>query len=522
LQKLENNCVVIAGNIKNAVLISYFTIAFSIVSGILYTPWMVSELGMSDYGLYTLAMSVIAFFAIDFGLGLAVSKFLSEYLASGDLDSARKFLSIAHRLFTVISFLFFLALIVFYTFIDVIFVELTELEFKKFKDIFLIAGFFSIISLTFKPYEGVLIAHERFVFIKLLNLAHTILVLILMIMALLLDYGLYALVSINAIVGLVKIVMQYVYIKKYTEMAIDLFISGEKELYVKLFNFSTWTTVATVSQRFIIMIVPVALAALSGTTQISIFAIAVVIEGYIWMLSNSIGGLFLPRIERIITNSNNNKEIEGLMIKVGRLQLLVISLLIIGFTVIGSDFLFLWVGSEFADSYYVLIFLVAHSIITLPQEIAQTVIIARSKIKYRAFASLITAFISLSLSLFLIEEYGAIGAAFSIFIGNIFGSLIFMNVVYLKILRLDMWRFFKRCHLDMAAPLLLTAIFALAIQNIFNINTLIFFTLKVLLIILVYSILMWLMGLNNYEKSLFRNLFIKRQKRDGRGGRNLI
>ena len=97
-----------------------------------------------------------------------------------------------------------------------------------------------------------------------------------------------------------------------------------------------------------------------------------------------------------------------------------------------------------------------------------------------------------------------------------------MNVVYLKILRLDMWRFFKRCHLDMAAPLLLTAIFALAIQNIFNINTLIFFTLKVLLIILVYSILMWLMGLNNYEKSLFRNLFIKRQKRDGRGGRNLI
>ena len=502
----------IINNIKNAALISYVTIAFGIVSGLLYTPWMISQLGQSDYGLFALVMSIIGFFAMDFGLGLAVSKFLLDYKVLGDNEGARKFLGIAYKLFFIITFFFFSSLIIFYFLIENIFLELTYSEIVKLKDIFLIAGFFSIVSFVFKPYDGVLIANERFVFIKLLDLFQKILLLILMVVALLLDYGLYALVIVNAIVGLIKIFIQYIYIEKYTDSSVD-FKSSDRSLYIKLFKFSGWTTIVYVAQRFVLLTTPIILGALSGTAEISIFAIAMLIEGYIWMISSAMGGLFLPRVTQIIANSNTILDIENLMIKVGRLQLLIVGLLIIGFVFTGDEFIVLWMGEDFSMSYYVVVFLIAHSIITLPQEIAQTTLVARNKIKYRAFASLIIVAISLPLTLFLAPEYGALGAAISIFIGNIFGSLIFMNATYSKVLNLNLLRFFTECHFKMLLPLFLTAIVAFIVQTIFPVNIWGLFLLKVLLIGIVYFILMWFMSLNMYEKELFMSLFNKISKR---------
>lgn len=48
--------------IKKGALVSYVAVAFNAIAGLLYTPWMISCIGSNDYGLYTLALSVINFF----------------------------------------------------------------------------------------------------------------------------------------------------------------------------------------------------------------------------------------------------------------------------------------------------------------------------------------------------------------------------------------------------------------------------------------------------------------------------
>ena len=63
--------------IKIGALISYASIAFGIISGILYIPWMIEEIGQSDYGIYTLANSIITLLMIDVGLGAATSRFVA-------------------------------------------------------------------------------------------------------------------------------------------------------------------------------------------------------------------------------------------------------------------------------------------------------------------------------------------------------------------------------------------------------------------------------------------------------------
>ena len=78
--------------IKLGALISYAAIAFNMIAGLIYTPWMIGQIGKSNYGLYTLATSLITMFTIDFGLSAAVSRFLSKYNAEKNYELANNFL----------------------------------------------------------------------------------------------------------------------------------------------------------------------------------------------------------------------------------------------------------------------------------------------------------------------------------------------------------------------------------------------------------------------------------------------
>ena len=62
--------------IKLGAILSYLSIFINIVTGLLYTPWMIDSIGQANYGLYTLAISVTSLFVFDFGLSAAVTRFI--------------------------------------------------------------------------------------------------------------------------------------------------------------------------------------------------------------------------------------------------------------------------------------------------------------------------------------------------------------------------------------------------------------------------------------------------------------
>ncbi len=109
------------------------------------------------------------------------------------------------------------------------------------------------------------------------------------------------------------------------------------------------------SQRFIFTITPSVLGAFSGTIEIAVFSIASTMEGYVWMIASALNGLFLPKITNLLSNNNAFEEVELLMIKVGRIQLIIIGLLFTGFLTLGKDFVELWLGKEFSSAYYIYI-----------------------------------------------------------------------------------------------------------------------------------------------------------------------
>jgi O-antigen/teichoic acid export membrane protein len=84
-------------------VLSYISIAINIIAGLLYTPWMITQIGQSNYGLYTLANSLITIFVMDFGMSAAVSRFVAKYRAEDNQEAINNFLGVAYKLYIALA-----------------------------------------------------------------------------------------------------------------------------------------------------------------------------------------------------------------------------------------------------------------------------------------------------------------------------------------------------------------------------------------------------------------------------------
>ena len=175
--------------IKFGAILSYISIALNIGAGVLYTPWMVRQIGQSQYGLFTLANSLISLFMVDFGLSAATSKFVSEYHVQKNEEKVNAFLGAIYKLYLIVDLVILVALITVFFFIDAIYSNLTTAELQQFKVVYCIAALYSVISFPFVTTNGILTAYEKFIQQKLADVIYRILTILLMVAALLNGYG---------------------------------------------------------------------------------------------------------------------------------------------------------------------------------------------------------------------------------------------------------------------------------------------------------------------------------------------
>ncbi len=484
---------------------SYIGLGVNIVIGLLYTPWMIHSIGRNNFGLYTLAMSVISLFVFDLGLSAAITRFIAKYLAEGRQDKANNVLGLVYKLYIVIDICLFIILTIVYFFIPQIYDSLTPEEIEKLKVVYAIAAVFSVISFPFIPLNGILGANEKFIQVKLCELANKLIIVGTMSGCLLLGYGLYALVAVNAVAGIIMIILKFICVRRYTHSRVNLGYKNKTERN-EILKFSGWTTVISLSQRMIFNLAPTILGIMSGAASIAILGVATTIEGYTYMFSSALNGMFLPRVSRIMADSKG--DILPLMIRIGRIQLMIISAIVIGFICIGHDFILLWVGNEYEMSYYCAILLILPSVIHLPQEIASTAIVAANKVKHQAMVFVIMACCNIALAFWLSKYWGAEGISVSICIAY-FVRTAGMNYIYNKDLNIDIREFFKSTYSTMLRPLFMIAAAGFILSKCLADVSWIILILKVLIIGIVTAASYWFLAMNRDEKSLIKSM-IKR------------
>lgn len=483
--------------IKRGAVLSYISIGITILMGLFYTPWMISSIGKENYGLYTLANSVIMFFMFDFGLSSAITRFMAKYIAEGRQDKSNNCLGIVYKLYFLVDILISLVLLGIYFYIPEIYQKLTPDEIEKFKVVYAIASLYSIMSFPFILVNGILTASEKFIQLKGCEVFQKLFIVAAMTICLLCGYGLYALVLVKAVSGALTIILKFICIKRYTNNRINFSYFNKNE-FREIISFSGWTTIVSFSQRFIFTIAPTLLGIFSSSVAIAIFGIACTLEGFVWTFSTAISGMFLPMVSRIYAKGDG--DILPLMIKVGRIQIYVVGLIVLGFLCLGNDFIGLWVGDSFHEAYIGTALLILPSLFFTPQEIASQAVLAQNKVKKQALIYLFSAVFNVIACCVLAKPLGALGICIAVCI-TYFLRGIWMNVVYYKDLNINIFKFFKESFGRMAISLAISLTIGVILNVCITGHGWIYLVLKVAIFFIVYIISLSFI-MNDYEKSL--------------------
>lgn len=439
-------------------------------------------------------------FMVDFGISAAVSKFLAQYITKGENEKIGNFLGIVYKLYLVLDIVILAIFSVVYFNVDVIYANLSVDEMATFKVIFIIIAVYNLIAFPFVTLSGILTAYEKFFQLKLCNIINKIGTVISTIIALLLGGGLFALVFINVFWNLITICIKLWIVLKDTSAKVNFSYWNKKELK-DLFSFSVWATVISIMSRLVFNIMPSILAAVSGAKSAALFGIASTLEGYVFTFSDAVNGMFLPKTVRASYSNEREKNLLGLMIRVGRINLSIVGLIVIGFGVAGIEFIRLWLGGGYTVVYICTMLMILPDLIYCPQQIGRTTLIAENKINYQAYIYIFVCIMNIAVALLLCPKLGVLGAGIAIGITYTL-RLVLMTFVFDKVLKLNMKRFFYECHFKMLIPLAGTTAIGAFLFLFSSSKGWIWFFCKCGIVVIIYAVLMWFMAWNKDEKQL--------------------
>jgi len=485
--------------IKIGAILSYVSIIFNVVVALFYTPWMIKQIGDSNYGLYTLALSVVNLLLIDFGLSQATSRYISKYRSENNQEEANRFLGIIYKLYFIIAGILLIAFTVWFFLSDVIYVSLSATELKDFKVVFAIIAAYSAISFPFVALDGILISYEKFIESKLSSLLNKVLTVICTVIVLLLNWGLYALVLAIVVSGVLTNVYKYCVVRKCTPIRAK-FKKNKKGDLREVLSFSIWTTISMIAMRLVFNITPTILGVVSNSQAIAVFGIVSTIESYSYLIATAINGMFLTEVTRIYTKDGYlGNNISSLMEKVGKFQFAVNGLVIVGFTVIGQDFIFRWLGENYSSAYFGIVLVLIPAIFSNSLQIANTSLIVLKKVKIQAFVYLVTGILNVALSFPLSKFFGTIGACTAICISYIVRSIL-LNVVCIRNLKFNMTSFYKNIYLKMSIPILTSIILGYSFNFMISSQDWLSILMKAVVVCIIYFAFLMLFAISSSDR----------------------
>ena len=117
-------------------------------------------------------------------------------------------------------------------------------------------------------------------------------------------------------------------------------------------------------------------------------------------------------------------------------------------------------------------------------------------------------------SYYMAKNYGVIGVCLTIGVIFILRSVA-LNVVYKKVLKIDILTFFKECHFKMFPGMFVSVLGSAFFVKFFplaseGLQGWIYLAIQAAVITVVFFLSMWILGWNSYEKQLIKSFIPKR------------
>ena len=498
--------------LKAGVVLNYVVIILNTVVGLLYTPYMLRMMGQSEYGLYSLVASVIAYLTVlDLGFGNAIVRYTAKFRAEKKTEEQYEMFGMFFLLYLVIGIIAFGIGLGLYFNVDTLFgntMTAVELDRARIMMLLLVAN----LAFTFPMsiWGSIIQAYEDFVFQKSLNIFRIILNTAVMICLLHFGYKAVAMVVVQTIFNVLTLVVNFIYCRRKLNIHIYFRFKHFHWGFLKeVAIYSFWIFLNAIMDRVYWSTGQFVLGAMVGTAAVAVFAIAIQLEGMYMQFSTAISSVFLPKVTAMVATNRSRKEISDLFIRTGRIQYIVLAYILSGFIIFGRQFIELWAGAGYSDAYIISLLFFIPLTVPLIQNLGITILQARNEMKFRSVLYIIIALVSLAMQIVLTRFFGGIGCAMGVSGALVVGQILIMNVYYRRRQDLDIKTFWKEISKMSIIPIVLIFSSMLVIRHFFALDSWGKLILGIAAFSLVYIPLFFRFSMTDDERNLFISMFHK-------------
>ncbi|MDU2674037.1 MAG: oligosaccharide flippase family protein [Clostridium sp.] len=490
--------------IKMGVILSYVGMIIQNIVSIVYTPVMLRLLGQSEYGLYNLVYSVVSYLGLlSFGFGSAFIRYYSKYKIRNDEDGMARINGMFMTIFSIISFITLIAgsLLVFN--IQEIFKDgLTATEIDTARVLMILMILNVAISFPASVFDSNVTVNEEYVFQRVIMSLKTVLNPFLTLPLLLLGYKSISLVVVTTILTVSSLCINMWYCFKKLRVKF-IFNNFDFKLMKEMWVFSFYIFINMIVDQINWSVDKFLLGMFSGTVGVAIYSLGSQINTYYLSLSTSVSSVFIPKIHRIVSESDDNKILTEIFAKVGRIQFIILSLIATGFIFFGEYFVYIWAGGNYRQAYYIALILIIPVTIPLIQNLGIEIQRAKNLHRFRSMLYFLIAIINIFISIPLCKLFGGIGAAIGTALALIIGNGIIINIYYHKKVGLNIIYFWREI-LGFLPALIIPIIFGIAVKVFIGINNIFVFVGCGVIYIIIFILSAWFIGMNEYEKKLLQ------------------
>lgn len=495
---------------KYGMFLSYIHIIVYSLTNIVLTPFLISHLGVTEYGIYQLISSFAGYLVImNFGTGTVMTRYVALYLGKHDKNGEANFIAMCLIITGVLAVLIAILIALLYNGLGNIFsTSLTLIQLEKAKILYLIVAINVIVELISQALNGVALAYEKFVILNFLQIIRTIFKVTFVVLLISLGFNSIAIVSVDLLLSVVFLFWSIWYILCLLKVKIKLY-KFDKTIFIDVAIFSFAIFFQSIVNQVNSNVDKTILGIMIGLQSVTLYSIAMNIFSVFSITSTVAISIYLPELTKMVANGADGEKLTDAIIPPSRIQTIISGSILFGFLLFGRDFIVVWMrSSSYLDAWFIGIIIMIPMFFNYTTGIVVSILDASRKRLFRSIVLGIMAILNVVISVLLVKKIGYLGAPVGTAIVTFVGQIVIMNIYYKKYININISRMFKEIFRGILPSLIIAAIMTLPFVYLIPLG------LKGLIVkggvfMIALSLSLYSKGFSVQEKQLFYRIFHK-------------
>jgi O-antigen/teichoic acid export membrane protein len=468
------------------------------LTGFVLTPFILSRLGRSDYGLWLLVGSVIAYGSLfDFGITGALTKYVAEYHARRELPEAKRIIATALLIYTLLGGILVLTVYAAAPLFPRLF-NIAPQDSGMAVRLVRLMGLGLGLSIPSGTTYAVLRGLQRFGSINLITAGGTVLTALATVVVLLLGGGLLEMVMVNIPLSLAMQIPAVLLIHR-AEPGLQLGWRGASWSWVRrVFLYSSSTMAIQTAGQLRNKTDEIVIGAFLPVAAVTPYGLARRLSEAAQMLTHQFLRIILPLASQLEAEQDLSR-LQQLFLAGTRLSLVIFLPIGLGLAVLAEPVLTLWVGAEYGEYAYLVWILVGAGFVFVSQGPGSMILQGIARHKWVAVAAFVSGIANLAVSILLVQSLGLLGVALGTLIPNLMEGL-FVLPYSARVLRVPGKVMLRQVFLPVLLPGVLMFLVLLGLAQVFNTISLIGLGTTAALGAAIYLGSYYLLGANDFER----------------------